>query len=71
MKVMDGLKRTSEQIRERASKFNPHLSRVSTKGILRELIKKNLVLSKMSEGKRYYWISGEGSVVKENGLMAV
>ena len=63
LKVMDGLKRTSEQIRERASKFNSHLSRISTKGILRELVKKNLVLNKMIEGKRYYWISGEGWVL--------
>ena len=64
LKVMDGLKRTSENIRERASKYNPHLSRISTKGILKELIKRDLVQSKMTEGKRYYWISGKGRLVR-------
>lgn len=34
-----------------------------SKVIRRELIKKNLVLSKMIEGKRYCWISGEGRLV--------
>ena len=65
LKVLDGVKRTSENIRERASRYNPHLSRISTKGILKELIKRGLVQSKMNEGKRYYWISEKGRVVRE------
>jgi len=64
LKVLDGLKRTSENIRERASKYNPHLSRISTKGILKELIKRDLVQSKMTEGKRYYWISEKGRLIR-------
>ncbi len=65
LKVLDGLKRTSENIRERASRYNPHLSRISTKGILKEIIKRNLVQSKMIDVKRYYWISEKGRVVRE------
>jgi predicted transcriptional regulator len=65
LKVLDGIQRTSENIRERASKHNPHLSRISTKGILKELIKKGLVKSKMIEKKRYYWITEKGRVVRE------
>ena len=64
IKVIDSLTRTSENIRERASKYNPHLSRISTKGILKELIKRDLVQSKMTEGKRYYWISEKGRLVR-------
>jgi hypothetical protein len=64
LKVMDGLKRTSENIRERASKYNPHLSRISTKGILKDFIKRDLVQSKMTEGKRYYWISEKGRLIR-------
>jgi hypothetical protein len=35
----------SENIRERASKYNHHLSRISIKGILKEFIKKDLMVS--------------------------
>jgi len=65
LKVLDGIQRTSENLRERASKYNPHLSRISTKGILKELIKTGLVKSKMIEKKRYYWITEKGRVVRE------
>ncbi len=61
--AVDSTKRTSEEIRERASKLNPHLSRISTKGILRELVNKRLVETEMIERKRYYWISGNGKAV--------
>ena len=60
LRVLDSLKRTSEDIRGRASKFNSHLSRISTKGVLRELVKDGLVLSEMGDRKRYYWISDNG-----------
>ena len=65
LKVLDGIQRTSENLRERASQYNPHLSRISTKEILKDLIKKGLVKSKMVEKKRYYWISEKGRVVRE------
>ncbi len=64
----DSIKRTSEEIRERASKSNPNLTRISTKGILKELINKGLVETEMVGRNRYYWISEKGKgVVKEMG----
>ena len=38
LKIVDSEKKTSEEIREKASRLNPHLTRISTKGILKELI---------------------------------
>lgn len=64
LKVMDSEKRTSEQIRERASQTNPLLSRTSSKGILKELISKDLVETEMLNKKRYYWIGEEGMEIK-------
>ncbi len=69
LKSMDSAKRTSENIRERASRFNPHLSRISTKAILKELIKDHLIETEMQDGKRYYWINGEGSLILEDVLL--
>ena len=63
MKSMDKMRRTSENMRERASKANPHLSRTSTKGILKELCHKGLIKSEMVDGKRYYWISDRGQSI--------
>lgn len=60
LKTVDSEKRTSEEIRERASQLNPHLSRTSIKGILKELISRGLVETKMYDRKRYYWISEKG-----------
>lgn len=57
----DSVKRTSEEIRKRASSLNPCLSRISTKGILKELINRNLVETEMGDDlKRYYWVNEEG-----------
>lgn len=58
--AMDFAKRTSENIRQRASTLNPCLTRISTKTILKELIEKTLVMSEMVDRKRYHWISGKG-----------
>lgn len=63
LKTVDSVKRTSEEIREKASRFNPHLSRISTKGILKELISKKLIESEMNGMKRYYWITVKGKSV--------
>jgi predicted transcriptional regulator len=60
MKSMDKTRRTSEKIRERASKVNPHLSRTSTKGILKELHRSGLIDTELIEGKRYYWMNDKG-----------
>lgn len=61
---MDHLKRTSEQIRKRAARYNPCFSRISTKEILKELISKDLVETELDhDGRRYYWISENGSMV--------
>jgi hypothetical protein len=63
LKVLDFVKRTSEKIRERASRFNPCLTRISTKTILKELINRNLAHTEMNHFKRYYWISDDGLLV--------
>ncbi len=63
LRVLDSTKRTSENIRERASRFNPHLSRISTKAILKELINDHLIETEMQDAKRYYWINGKGKKV--------
>ena len=63
IKSMDKMRRTSEKIRERASKANPHLSRTSTKGILKELHCNGLIETEMIEGKRYYWMNDKGKSI--------
>jgi predicted DNA-binding protein len=63
LKTMDSIKRPSEEIRERASRLNSNLSRISTKGILKELIEKGLVKSEIIERKRYYWIAEKGKMI--------
>lgn len=61
--VVDLVKRTSEEIREKTSRLNPHLTRISTKGVLKELISKGLIETEIEERKRYYWISEKGRIV--------
>jgi predicted transcriptional regulator len=69
IKVMDSAKRTSEDIRARASQFNPHMTRVSTKEVLKALISRDLVHTELVDRKRYYWITQKGrSVVRDLGL---
>lgn len=70
LKLVDFKKRSSEEIREKTSRLNPHLSRTSTKGILKELINAGLAKTEMLNGKRYYWISKKGLEVK-NSLTAL
>ena len=66
LRILDSAKRTSEGIRGRAAKFNAHLSRISTKGILKELVRDGLVLSEMGDRKRYYWISDKGQKILDD-----
>ena len=66
LKVMDSVKRTSENIRERASKYNPHLTRISTKEILKELVSKGMIETIMPGRERFYWISDKEKKVLNN-----
>ena len=66
LKVMDSKKRTSENIRERASKYNPHLTRISTKEILKELVSKGMIETIMPGRERFYWISDKEKKVLNN-----
>ena len=64
--AVDFLKRTSEEIRTRASRLNPNLTRISTKGILKELACKRLVESEIHHRNRLYWINNKGtSIIKD------
>ena len=65
LKTIDSKKRTSEEIREKSYKLNPHLTRISTKAILKELIDKELIETELNERKRYYWISEKGTDIKK------
>ena len=64
LRVTDSEKRTSEELRIRALKHNQHLTRISTKSILKDLIAKELVSTKMAKRKRYYWLSDDGMLLK-------
>ena len=61
IKTFDFVKRTSENIRIRVSRYNSHLTRISTKQILKGLISKRLIETEMNGRKRYYWLSEKGN----------
>jgi len=61
--ALDCKKRTSEEIRTRASRLNPNFTRISTKTILNELVGKSLVETELFDRKRYYWINKNGDSV--------
>ena len=65
LKTVDLNKRTSEEIRKKASRLNLRLSRISTKGILKELLNAGLVKTDLIDRKRYYWISEKGLEIKD------
>ena len=62
---LDCKKRTSEEIRTRGSRLNPHFTRISTKTTLNELVKKSLIETDLFERKRYYWINQNGASVAD------
>lgn len=66
LKTMDSTKRVSEAIRERASRSNPSLTRISVKGVLKELVGKGLVETELTDRKRYYWTSDKGRMIVDN-----
>ena len=62
--AIDTVKRTSEHIRKRALALNRHLTRISTKEILKELIGEYLIETELAETRRrYYWISENGKSI--------
>ena len=63
LKVIDSVKRTSEELRLRASQYNPHLTRISTKENLNGLVDKGLTETEIVNRKRYYWISEMGRLL--------
>lgn len=63
LKVVDSVKRTSEEIRNRASRFNSKLTRISAKAVLNDLVDSGLVETELIERKRYYWISEKGRFI--------
>lgn len=63
---IDCQKRTSEEIRERASRLNKNLTRISTKGILKELLTVGLIKSEIIDRKRVYWINKKGRRIIQN-----
>jgi hypothetical protein len=64
LRVMDEGKRNSEIIRARATQFNVRMTRVSAKGILKELIARGLVETEINERKRLYWLNELGINMK-------
>ena len=65
--AIDKIKRTSEHIRRRASRQNQHLTRISTKEILRELLGKYLVETELTEiRRRLYWVSEKGISIQKD-----
>jgi predicted transcriptional regulator len=66
LKSMDSVKRTSEEIRLRAAKYNPCLTRISTKQILKELLYQGLIETEMNGRNRYYWLGNYGFILKND-----
>lgn len=78
---LNSAKRTSDEIMQKVLNFNPSVTRISTKSILKELINKGLVeteltptLRKVINGhpiygkklRRYYWINEKGKLLASN-----
>lgn len=70
LRVMDNRKFTSEELRARATQFNTHMTRISTKSILKELMEKHLVDTETIERLRFYWLTAYGIKIK-NELAAI
>ena len=65
LRVVNEQKLTSEEIRMRATQFTSHLTRESTKVILKELIGRHLADSEILERIRFYWITSYGQKIKD------
>lgn len=62
--TVDEQKRTSEEIRLKASPRNPCLSRISTKTVLRVLIAEKLIDTALIDRRRFYWITEYGMKIR-------
>jgi len=72
LRSLDSARRTSENIRMRSSRLNPHLTRISTKAVLNELFGRRLIDTQLIGQKRYYWINEKGkSLIKDLNLSLV
>lgn len=65
LRCTDERKLTSEEIRMRATQLNCHLSRTSTKTILKSLIGRHLITTEILERIRFYWINAYGKKIKD------
>jgi len=65
LRTMDNEKRTSEEIRAKATQLNANISRTSIKGILKELIERSLIDTEVLEGIRFYWLNQQGMKTKQ------
>lgn len=81
LKVLNSVKRTSDEIMRQALKLNKSVTRISVKTILSELIGKGLVetelkprLRRVIRGcpiygkklRRFYWLSGRGKIIQDD-----
>ena len=66
LRIMDSEKRTSEEIRAKATQLNANISRTSIKGILKELFERNLIDTEVLEGIRFYWLNQQGIKIKQD-----
>lgn len=65
LRCLDERKLYSEEIRMQATLLTRHLTRESTKVILKELIEKHLADSEIIERIRFYWITAYGQKIKD------
>lgn len=81
LKVLNSVKKTSEEIRQKASRLNRSFTRISTKTTLNELVGKGLVdtelkprLRRIINGcsiygkklRRYYWLNKKGERIQKD-----
>lgn len=65
LRCIDERKLYSEEVRMRATQLTSHLTRESTKVILKDLINKHLADSEILERIRFYWITTYGQKIKD------
>lgn len=63
LRILDSTRRTSENIRQRTLRYNSHLTRISTKQILKEFVNKGLMDTEMIGNKRYYLLTEQGEKI--------
>jgi len=66
LRAVDLQKLTSEEIRARTTQLNANISRTSIKGILKELLERNLIDTEVLESIRFYWLNQQGMKIKQD-----